>query len=78
MNRPFCATGQQGLTRNLSTAEIVDTVVAGARYLKQTKGLEEAEGGSDLSGLRVLTLSSAVYEALVNHKATMGCCAPPD
>ncbi len=27
MNCPFCATGQQGLTRNLSTAEIVDQVV---------------------------------------------------
>jgi 23S rRNA (adenine2503-C2)-methyltransferase len=28
---PFCATGQAGLTRNLSTAEIVAQVVAGAR-----------------------------------------------
>src|SRR5581483_6272528 len=27
----FCATGQAGLTRNLSTAEIVEQVVAGAR-----------------------------------------------
>ena len=33
MNCPFCATGQAGLTRNLSTAEIVDQVVAGARML---------------------------------------------
>jgi 23S rRNA (adenine2503-C2)-methyltransferase len=30
---PFCATGQQGLTRNLSAAEIVAQVVAGARAL---------------------------------------------
>ena len=30
---PFCATGQGGLTRNLSTAEIVEQVVAGARSL---------------------------------------------
>jgi 23S rRNA (adenine2503-C2)-methyltransferase len=30
---PFCATGQAGLTRNLSTAEIVTQVVAGARAL---------------------------------------------
>ncbi len=30
---PFCATGQAGLTRNLSTAEIVGQVVAGARML---------------------------------------------
>jgi 23S rRNA (adenine2503-C2)-methyltransferase len=33
MNCPFCATGQAGLTRNLSTAEIVDQVVAAARAL---------------------------------------------
>ncbi|MBO4274746.1 23S rRNA (adenine(2503)-C(2))-methyltransferase RlmN, partial [Microbispora triticiradicis] len=29
MNCPFCATGQAGLTRNMSTAEIVEQVVAG-------------------------------------------------
>ena len=33
---PFCATGQNGLTRNLSTAEIVEQVVAGARFLHAT------------------------------------------
>ena len=33
MNCPFCATGQAGLTRNLSTGEIVEQVVAGARAL---------------------------------------------
>lgn len=31
---PFCATGQAGLTRNLSTAEIVAQVVAGQRALR--------------------------------------------
>jgi 23S rRNA (adenine2503-C2)-methyltransferase len=31
---PFCATGQQGLTRNLSTAEIVHQVVAAERHEK--------------------------------------------
>jgi 23S rRNA (adenine2503-C2)-methyltransferase len=30
---PFCATGQAGLTRNLSTAEIVSQVFAGARAM---------------------------------------------
>ena len=30
---PFCATGQGGLERNMSTAEIVEQVVAGARSL---------------------------------------------
>jgi len=33
MNCPFCATGQAGLTRNLSTGEIVEQVLAGARGL---------------------------------------------
>lgn len=33
MNCPFCATGQAGLTRNLSTAEIVEQVLAAARSL---------------------------------------------
>ena len=31
MNCPFCATGQAGLTRNMSSGEIVDQVVAAAR-----------------------------------------------
>ena len=74
MNCPFCATGQQGLTRNLSTAEIVEQVVAGARYLKQMKGLEEGEGGSE--DTRPLRVSNIVFmgmgEALANYKATMG------
>ena len=33
MGCPFCATGQAGLTRNLSTAEIVAQVVAGERVI---------------------------------------------
>jgi 23S rRNA (adenine2503-C2)-methyltransferase len=32
---PFCATGQAGLTRNLTTAEIVDQVVAAARIAEE-------------------------------------------
>ncbi len=32
---PFCATGQGGLTRNLSAAEIIDQVVASARMLDE-------------------------------------------
>src|SRR5438876_7271375 len=35
---PFCATGQAGLTRNLSTAEIVAQVVAGERLLAPEGG----------------------------------------
>ncbi|WP_223881099.1 23S rRNA (adenine(2503)-C(2))-methyltransferase RlmN [Nesterenkonia ebinurensis] len=39
MNCPFCATGQNGLTRNMSTAEIVDQIVQANRVI--------AEGGLD-------------------------------
>ena len=38
---PFCATGQGGLQRNMSTAEIVEQVVAGARSLAR----DEVPGG---------------------------------
>ncbi|WGH83516.1 23S rRNA (adenine(2503)-C(2))-methyltransferase RlmN [Auritidibacter ignavus] len=37
MNCPFCATGQNGLTRNMSAAEIVDQIVHANRFI--------AEGG---------------------------------
>ena len=37
MNCPFCATGQAGLTRNMSTAEILDQIVQANRVI--------AEGG---------------------------------
>ncbi len=33
MNCPFCATGQEGFTRNLSTAEMVEQVVSAGRLL---------------------------------------------
>jgi len=51
MNCPFCATGQAGLTRNMSTAEIVEQVVSAARSLRrgELRGGElrggELEGG---------------------------------
>lgn len=35
MNCPFCATGQEGLTRNMSTAEIVGQVVEANRMLAE-------------------------------------------
>jgi 23S rRNA (adenine2503-C2)-methyltransferase len=35
MNCPFCATGQEGLTRNLSAAEIVEQVMYAARLLRR-------------------------------------------
>ena len=35
MNCPFCATGQAGLTRNMSTAEIIDQVVRANQAIAQ-------------------------------------------
>ena len=46
MNCPFCATGQAGLTRNMSAGEIVDQVVAGARMLRDG----EIAGGPEPRG----------------------------
>jgi 23S rRNA (adenine2503-C2)-methyltransferase len=49
---PFCATGQAGLTRNLSAAEIVTQVVAGARLLAagQVPGVPSRGGRGGLGG----------------------------
>jgi 23S rRNA (adenine2503-C2)-methyltransferase len=62
---PFCATGQGGLQRNMSTAEIVEQVVAGARSL--TRG--EVPGG-------VGRVSNVVFmgmgEPMANYKAVIG------
>ncbi|MQA93591.1 MAG: 23S rRNA (adenine(2503)-C(2))-methyltransferase RlmN [Streptosporangiales bacterium] len=65
MNCPFCATGQQGLTRNLSTAEIVEQVVAGARALARG----EIEGGPGRVGNVVFM---GMGEPLANYKAVLG------
>ena len=47
---PFCATGQAGLTRNLSTAEIVEQVVSAARDVAAgaTGGYADAGGASEV------------------------------
>jgi 23S rRNA (adenine2503-C2)-methyltransferase len=62
---PFCATGQAGLTRNLSTAEIVEQVVAGARSL----GAGEIAGGPG-------RVSNVVFmgmgEPLANYNRVLG------
>ena len=71
MNCPFCATGQAGLTRNMSTAEIVEQVVWAARALRRG---ELAGGGEDRE--HPLRVSNVVFmgmgEALANYKAAIG------
>jgi 23S rRNA (adenine2503-C2)-methyltransferase len=65
MNCPFCATGQAGLTRNLSTGEIVEQVVAAARLLDRG----EAEGGKGRVGNIVFM---GMGEPLANYDAVIG------
>ena len=74
MNCPFCATGQEGLTRNMSTAEIVEQVVRAARLLKGgTLDVGDIEADAQSSPLRV---SNVVFmgmgEALANYNAAIG------
>ena len=72
MNCPFCATGQAGLTRNLSTAEIVEQVVYAARSLRRG----ELAGGGEEERTTPLRVSNVVFmgmgEALANYNAAIG------
>jgi 23S rRNA (adenine2503-C2)-methyltransferase len=62
---PFCATGQGGLQRNLSTAEIVEQVMDGERKL--SRGL--IPGGRGRVGNVVFM---GMGEPLANYKAVVG------
>jgi 23S rRNA (adenine2503-C2)-methyltransferase len=64
MNCPFCATGQGGLTRNLSAAEITDQIVAAARAC----ALGELPGGpTRLSNIVFMGMG----EPLANYNAVV-------
>jgi 23S rRNA (adenine2503-C2)-methyltransferase len=62
---PFCATGQGGLQRNMSTAEIVEQVVAGARSLARG----EVPGGT---GRASNVVCMGMGEPMANYKAVIG------
>ncbi|GAA3673961.1 23S rRNA (adenine(2503)-C(2))-methyltransferase RlmN [Nocardioides ginsengisoli] len=62
---PFCATGQGGLQRNMSTAEIVEQVLAGARALDR----DEVPGGR---GRVNNVVFMGMGEPLANYKAVVG------
>ncbi|MCB1273971.1 MAG: 23S rRNA (adenine(2503)-C(2))-methyltransferase RlmN, partial [Leucobacter sp.] len=72
MNCPFCATGQAGLTRNMSTSEILDQVVQANRVI--------AEGGLGIgrqagNGAEPERVTNIVFmgmgEPLANYKRVM-------
>lgn len=65
MNCPFCATGQAGLTRNLSTAEIVGQVLAGSRMVRSGAFPGERERVSNV-------VFMGMGEPLANYRALMG------
>ena len=62
---PFCATGQQGLTRNLSTAEIVGQVVASAGDLARG---DVVGGPGRVSNIVFMGMG----EPLANYRAVVG------
>ncbi len=63
---PFCATGQNGLTRNLSAAEILDQVAAANRWLG-----EQAAAGRGEPGRVNNVVFMGMGEALANYKAAV-------
>jgi 23S rRNA (adenine2503-C2)-methyltransferase len=64
MNCPFCATGQAGLTRNLSSAEIFGQVLAGAQSLARN---QIAGGPGRVSNIVFMGMG----EPLANYNAVM-------
>jgi len=70
MNCPFCATGQAGLTRNMSTAEIVEQIVRANRLIA-----EGGLGGKKSDDHSMERVSNIVFmgmgEPLANYKRVM-------
>lgn len=71
MNCPFCATGQNGLTRNMSTAEVLDQIVQANRVIAEgglkgtgRKGVHDAERVTNI-------VFMGMGEPLANYKRVM-------
>ncbi len=71
MNCPFCATGQAGLTRNMSTAEILDQIVQANRVIAagELGGLRR-DGGHDAERVTNIVFMG-MGEPLANYKRVM-------
>ncbi len=69
MNCPFCATGQNGLTRNLSTAEILDQVVQANRVIAagELGGVREDGVAERVNNIVFMGMG----EPLANYKRVM-------
>ncbi len=66
---PFCATGQGGLQRNMSAAEIVEQVVAGARSLARGE-VPNVDGAASQRISNVVFMGMG--EPMANYKAVIG------
>ncbi|GHH86582.1 putative dual-specificity RNA methyltransferase RlmN [Streptomyces sulfonofaciens] len=75
MNCPFCATGQAGLERNLSTAEIVHQIVDGIRALRDGEigtGQDAGKGGPGTPGRLSNIVFMGMGEPLANYSRVVG------
>ncbi|MFJ6818348.1 23S rRNA (adenine(2503)-C(2))-methyltransferase RlmN [Streptomyces avermitilis] len=71
MNCPFCATGQAGLTRNMSTAEIVEQIVLANQVIAQGGlGGKRKDGGHDADRVTNVVFMG-MGEPLANYKRVM-------
>ena len=72
MNCPFCATGQAGLTRNMSTAEILDQIVQANRVIAEGglgRGREVGNGAEQERVNNIVFMGMG--EPLANYKRVM-------
>ncbi|WP_026556297.1 23S rRNA (adenine(2503)-C(2))-methyltransferase RlmN [Arthrobacter sp. 35W] len=71
MNCPFCATGQAGLTRNMSAAEILDQIVQANRVIAEGGlGGKRKDGGHDAERVTNIVFMG-MGEPLANYKRVM-------
>ncbi|GAA5226446.1 23S rRNA (adenine(2503)-C(2))-methyltransferase RlmN [Paeniglutamicibacter antarcticus] len=71
MNCPFCATGQAGLTRNMSAAEILDQIVQANRVIAEGGlGGKRRDGGHDAERVSNIVFMG-MGEPLANYKRVM-------
>lgn len=67
MNCPFCATGQAGLTRNMSTAEILDQIVQANRVIAAGEFGSAREPGAEPERVNNIVFMG-MGEPLANYK----------
>lgn len=75
MNCPFCATGQAGLTRNMSTAEIIEQIVRANRLIADGglggKTLRQTQGPGQTPERVSNIVFMGMGEPLANYKRVM-------